>query len=89
LPEYLKKTIKGWTKNKAYLTAIELPCYPPDNAIKLMQTINPQNSITLQYSNEKIIELVSPSNEQNDWATRAINNKLTTLNDEEIRDFCF
>jgi hypothetical protein len=88
LPEYLKKTIKGWTKNKAYLTAIELTRYPPDNAIKLMQTINPQNSITLQYSNEKIIELVSPSNEQNDWTTRAINNKLTTLNDEEIGDFC-
>jgi hypothetical protein len=92
LPEYLKKIIKGWTKNKVWLTAIELQHLPSDNSVKIMQAINPQNSITLQYSNEKIIELVSqpPStpNEQNDWTTRAIKNKLTSLNDEEIGDFC-
>jgi hypothetical protein len=89
LPGYLKTVIKGWTKNKAYLTAIELPRYPLNNSIKIMQKINPANSITLQYSREQIIELApSPPNEQNDWTTRAIKNRLTTLNDEEIGDFC-
>ena len=43
----------------------------------------------MQYSREQIIELaLSPPNEQNDWTTRAIKNRLTTLNDEEIGDFC-
>jgi hypothetical protein len=89
LPGYLKTVIKGWTKNKAYLIAIELPHSPPDNSIKIMQKVNPPNSITLQYSREQIIELSpSPPNYQNDWTTRAIKNKLTTLNDEEIEDFC-
>ena len=49
LPEYLKKIIKGWTKNKVWLTAIELQHLPSDNSVKIMQAINPQNSITLQY----------------------------------------
>jgi hypothetical protein len=81
--------IKGWTKNKAYLIAIELPRYPLDNSVKIMQKVNPPNSITLQYSREQIIELIpSPPNDQNDWTTRAIKNKLTTLKDEEIGDFC-
>ena len=88
LPEYLKTIIKSWTKNKANLFAIELPRYPPNNSIKIKQVKNPQNSITLQYSSERIIELVVPTNEHDGWAARAIKNKLTTLNDEEVEDFC-
>jgi hypothetical protein len=90
LPEYLKTTIKARTKNKTYLTAIELSCYPPNNSIKFTQAKNSQNSITLQYSSERIIELAPspPTNEHDDWATRAIKNKLTTLTDDEVEDFC-
>lgn len=90
LPDYLKTVIKEWTKNKTHLTATELQHLPSDNSIKVMQATNPQNSITLQYSSERIIELASSSqtNEHNDWAARAIKNKLITLNDEEVEDFC-
>jgi hypothetical protein len=90
LPEYLKTIIKAWTKNKTHLTATELQHLPSDNSIKIMQATNPQNSITLQYSRERIITLASSqqTNEQNDWANRAIKSKLTSLNDEEVEDFC-
>jgi hypothetical protein len=91
LPEYLKTVIKEWTKNKTYLTVTELRYRPSDNSIKIMQATNPQNSITLKYSRERIIALASSSpqtNEHNDWAARAIKNKLITLNDEELEDFC-
>ena len=88
----MKRVINEWTKDKTHLTAIELQQLPSDSSIKIIQTINPQNSITLQYSRERIIELAppspSPTNEHNDWATRAIKNKLTALNDEELGDFC-
>lgn len=92
LPEYLKTIIKAWTNNKMNLIAIELSCYPPNNSIKFIEAKNSQNSITLQYSRERIIELAppssSPTNEHDDWAARAIKNKLTTLNDDELEDFC-
>lgn len=92
LPEYLKTIIKAWTNNKTNLIAIELSCYPPNNSIKFIEAKNSQNSITLQYSRERIIELAppssSPTNEHDDWAARAIKNKLTTLNDDELEDFC-
>lgn len=88
LPQYLKTVIKAWTKNKTNLIAIELSCYPLNNSIKIIQANNPQNSITLHYSRERIIELVAPTNEHDHWADRAIKNKLTTLNDDEVEDFC-
>jgi hypothetical protein len=30
----------------------------------------------------------SPTNKQNNWIARAIRDKLTILNDEELEDFC-
>lgn len=90
----MKTIIKAWTNNKTNLIAIELSCYPPNNSIKFIEAKNSQNSITLQYSRERIIELAPssssspPTNEHDDWASRAIKNKLTTLNDDELEDFC-
>jgi hypothetical protein len=86
----LKTKIKAWTKNKTNLTAIELSFYPSNNSIKFIQAKNSQKSITLQYSRERIIELAQspPTNEHDDWAARAIKNKPTTLNDDEVEDFC-
>ena len=64
LPEYMKKKVNSWTKNSAYLVAMEMP----PNA-----DVNNSFEIIL--------------NDENHWAARAIKDKQTILNDEELSDF--
>jgi hypothetical protein len=64
LIEYMKKKVNTWTKNSAYVVAIEIP----------------QNAVVNNCFD------ITPTDE-NHWAARAIKNKLTILNDEEISDF--
>jgi hypothetical protein len=65
LTEYIRKKVNSWTKNSAYVLAIEIP---PNAA-----------------ENNNCFD-ITPTDE-NHWAARAIKNKKTILNDEEISDF--
>ena len=64
LPELMKKKVNSWTKNSAYLVAVEMPTNSAENnSFEISQTHNSH------------------------WAVRAIENKKTILNDEELSDF--
>jgi hypothetical protein len=64
LPEIMKKKVKSWTNNSAYLVAIEMS---PNVALNNCFDITPTD--------------------ENHWAVRAIKDKQTILNDEELSDF--
>jgi hypothetical protein len=64
LPEVMKKKVNSWTKNSAYLVAMEMP---PTAALNNCFEINPTDD--------------------SHWAVRAIKDKQTILNDEELSDF--
>ena len=64
LPEIMKKKVKSWTNNSAYLVAIGMP---PNIALNNCFDITPTD--------------------ENHWAVRAIKDKQTILNDEDLSDF--
>lgn len=92
----LKNVVDLWTKNndddnnkKTLVVALKLSSdkiIMGNHKIKVVKCENPSRSITLQYLEEKCIELTNPADE-NYWAIRAIKNKQTTLDNEELIDF--
>ena len=64
LPIVMKKKVNSWTKDSAYLVAIEMP---PNVDLKNSFEITPNN--------------------ENHWAARAVKDRQTILNDEELSDF--
>ena len=87
-PRYLKDCIANWTNNKTGLIAAELSDPARDNdriTFVLSGTAGEKKSITLQYSEEKCLEL-NPK-DTGSWALRAIKEKRTPINEQELEAF--
>jgi hypothetical protein len=89
----LKNVVDPWTKNndnnkKTLVVVLKLSSDEliTDNHKIKVKCETPARSITLQCIEEKCVELTNPADE-NYWAIRAIKNKQTTLNNEELIDF--
>jgi hypothetical protein len=94
LVKILKDVVDVWTKNddnNKEILAVALKLSSDkitivNHKIKVVKCETPNGSITLRCLEEKCIELTNPGDE-NYWAIRAIKNKQTTLDDEELVDF--
>jgi hypothetical protein len=80
----LKYCVKTWTNNKPMLTAIRIHESFHGTSIKLLGENNKQ-SISLEYSLEKNIEL--DIDDENSWAPKCIRAGTTALTDDELFDF--
>ena len=102
-PGYLKDIVDLWTEKRVVLVAIEVPSghgsvTPPSNSnqpetpgdhIRIANPRNPNTSINLQISKEKIVQLnpcISPGTPRH-WSIRAMQNRQTTLSDAELQEF--
>lgn len=87
-PQYLKQWLDVWTLGKNTIVAVEvLDPTRTSNAIYLVLTSSGGRkfSISLQYSDDKSIKL-DPSS-TGAWALRAIVDKHTAVNDQELIEF--
>jgi hypothetical protein len=80
----LRYCVKTWTNNKPMLTAIRIHESFHGTSIKLLGENNKQ-SISLEYSLEKYIEL--DIDDENSWAPKCIRAGTTALTDDELSDF--
>jgi hypothetical protein len=87
-PRYLKECIDNWTHNKTGLIAAEVSDATLDNdmiSFVLSGATGEKKSITLQYSEENCIDL-NPK-DTGSWVLRAIKEKRTSINEEELEAF--
>jgi hypothetical protein len=80
----LRYCVKTWTNNKPMLTAIRIPESFHGTSIKLLGEDDKQ-SISLEYSSEKIIEL--DIDDMNHWAPRCVSAGTLSMSNNNLDDF--
>lgn len=87
-PQFLKVCVDAWTSRKNSIVAVEVfdPARTSNKITFVLAGSGGRKfSISLQYSDDKSIKL-DPSN-TGAWALRAIENKHTAVNDQELIEF--
>lgn len=90
-PLPLKQLVKQWTDGKTcYLLALKLSHGENRGEQDLIQIANPKEPkqfITFKNSEEEHVDVTITNQKQEHWATRAIENKITKVSDDDLDDF--
>jgi hypothetical protein len=87
----MKQLVKQWTNGKScYLLALKLSDVDHRGEQELIQIPNPKEPkqfITFKNSDEEHVDVTITNQKQEYWATRAIENKITKMSDDDLDNF--